>query len=684
MRTFRWLAVVGAMVGAATIGACSSTQQSLECSFQTEGCPCTPGTEAACADTLDRSADQLTCAVGTRTCGADGKWGACAHQRIGYMSVGPTDQNGIRPLGPGVPTPCTDNPCNPNCVGITDTPDGLDPGDGGARITDAGISIQPGDASKQDAGACVNLQCLVAKCDGGASTTLTGTVYDPAGLNPIYNATVYVPNAPLPPFPNGVGVETCSAQSTAIAVTTTTTGPDGKFTLTGVPSGSNIPLVVQVGRWRRAVTIPSVTSCVSQAVSPTLTRLPRNKSEGDMPQMAIATGSADPFECLLLKMGISASEFVPGANISNYANTGRVHVYRANGAKLASGSTPAASTWWDSPARWSQYNIAFLPCEGSELDKTSTQDTNLLNYANAGGRIFPTHYSYTWLRMGPAPFQTVVNWNTGNQFSISDPLTAYVDNTFPKGQAYQQWLINVGASPTPGRVSLREPRWNVNTTSANAQRWLYGWSNNGTSGSPNTVQALTFNTPVGAPPANQVGRVAFTSYHVSANAICNSSADFPNRCCTGALTAQEKALEFMVFDVSSCVEPDVPPPPPTPPYTKPAVFVRDYQAVCPSEKRAVWRWWQFKTTTPADSSIAFSAQTADTSGALAAAPSVSLATVSGAPIVTWTGVDVNPKLPGQLSKAWLRITMTLNPSSDGYSAPTVNAWQQLYDCIDAQ
>ena len=41
--------------------------------------------------------------------------------------------------------------------------------------------------------------------------------------------------------------------------------------------------------------------------------MPQNQTQGDIPLIAIATGSADQVECVLLKMGISQSEFTdPG------------------------------------------------------------------------------------------------------------------------------------------------------------------------------------------------------------------------------------------------------------------------------------------------------------------------------------------------------------------------------------
>src|SRR4051812_48169541 len=90
-------------------------------------------------------------------------------------------------------------------------PDGDQVGgkDGGA--VDGGPSFLPPDSLGDggDSGECVNLQCKQVTCTGGAKTTVTGTVYDPAGANPLYNAIVYVPNGKVEPFTPGVTCDQC-------------------------------------------------------------------------------------------------------------------------------------------------------------------------------------------------------------------------------------------------------------------------------------------------------------------------------------------------------------------------------------------------------------------------------------------------------------------------------------------
>src|SRR5262245_50735713 len=97
---------------------------------------------------------------------------------------------------------------------------GHDDGVGGRRITrDAGMP----------AGPCTNLQCRqttctmgdcqVPACSNGMSTTLTGTVYEPAGNVPLYNAHVYVPNRELSSIAEGASCELCDTALSGIPIT---------------------------------------------------------------------------------------------------------------------------------------------------------------------------------------------------------------------------------------------------------------------------------------------------------------------------------------------------------------------------------------------------------------------------------------------------------------------------------
>ena len=77
----------------------------------------------------------------------------------------------------------------------------------------------------------------------------------------------------------------------------------------------------------------------------------------------------------------------------------------------------------------------------------------------------------------------------------------------------------------------------------------------------NPVMQMTFNTPVGAPAANQCGRVMYNDYHVFN--VRSAGANFPNECpatpTTHVMSAQEKMLEYALFDLSTFVQPVVVP-----------------------------------------------------------------------------------------------------------------------------
>jgi hypothetical protein len=116
----------------------------------------------------------------------------------------------------------------------------------------------------------------------------------------------------------------------------------------------------------------------------------------------------------------------------------------------------------------------------------------------------------------------------------------------------------VGASANPGELVLKEAEHSVDSVDSDlARRWIYGTDPEGiadTTRVPEMVQYFSFTTPVGAP---ECGRMVFSDLHVSFGGGDDADTPFPDRCNAspdGELSPQEKALEFMIFDLSSCIQ----------------------------------------------------------------------------------------------------------------------------------
>ncbi|MCC6646926.1 MAG: hypothetical protein IT374_15300 [Polyangiaceae bacterium] len=499
----------------------------------------------------------------------------CASQGVG---CGPAGDGCGQPLdcgacpqgttcgGGGVPGACGAPTCVPQTCQSQGVTCGV-VGDGCGGSLSCGSCAAPqicGGGGTAGKCGCTGVCAGVVTCPGNQKTTLSGKVYDPAGNNPLYNALVYVPNTktPLPPFSSTLTCDQCGATAAGDPLVTAYTQPDGSFALSNVPVGADIPLVVQLGHWRMQYTIDITNACGNTTVTDKSLRMPRNRGEGDIPRMALVTGSVDGLECVLRKMGVDDAEF------GNPGSASRIHLYSGDDVGVAgqttygrgatiNGSTPSqAALFSGSTPAIMGYDMTLLACQGLPAAKVPAQQAALQAYAAAGGRVFATHYSYPWLTnkayavpqgTGNGPYESVATWNHhpyGNP--TPDPASVNVA-TNPRGPAFLAWLQAVNALP----LEISQARWDVDAVVPPTQEWITD-----TKSAPHFPLHFTFNTPLGAASSSQCGRVLFSDFHVL-NAY-NYGKTFPAECDSSPMSAQEKILEFMIFDLGSCVQPYTP------------------------------------------------------------------------------------------------------------------------------
>jgi len=528
---------------------------SLDCG----GCPesqyCGGGGASKCGGDICTPA---TCEAGS-SCGkiGDGCGGSldCGSCASGFCGGGGPNRCGDGSYPDGGSATCTPRTCaeaNAGCGPVADGCGGLiqcgscsapQTCGGGGHPSVCELPRLPDGGST-----CTNLCLRQQSCDGGSTTTVSGTVFAPNGQDPLYGALVYVPNGPVQPFAPGVSCLTCESQVSGTPLVSATTDAQGRFTLFDVPTGASVPLVVQLGRWRRQVTIPAVAACGDTALPATLTRLPKNRSEGDIPLTAMVTGNVDALECVLRGIGLDDSEF------GNPGSAARIQLFTAAGTGPGASidaNTPSSAALTADAGVLDGYDMVLFGCEGYEHPKAQSDLASVLQYANVGGRVFATHFSYTWLDTDTT-WKAAADWNPGH--GQGNNIVGDVDTSFAKGQAFSDWLDAVGASTAPGseQVSIDNWRWDVDGVKGRTQSWITTNAQ-----STNSVQHLTFNTPFTAPADQQCGRVLFSDFHVS-NAQAKGKT-FPAECASGGLTAQEHILEFMLFDLASCVSPDTNP-----------------------------------------------------------------------------------------------------------------------------
>lgn len=443
----------------------------------------------------------------------------------------------------------------------------------------------------------------VPNCTGRPQVTrLVGRVVTPGRTDGDQANQVGVPNAyvyilrsndpaTLPAIPtgiptNGTRCDRCDQQELGPILGAATTNATGGYVIEGnVPVGQEFVLVVKVGKFRRAVrhTIPAASACTTINLPAQLpanpTRLPRHMTDGlavNIPKIAITTGIIDAMECVFSKMGLANSEFGNPGPTANAA--ARLHMYRggpaaAPGGASMDGSTPHDSALYPNLARMLAYDMVVADCEGQQFDgafaERDAYGANVREFVNRGGRLFASHLSFSWLHEnGTTPYAAGTAIQTGLGPAATWDPGIYTDTSgtgqisrgrpraSPRIQTFADWAAAYGVAGPPNYTfNITDPRSNNTGLGASTEEFVHRTNGN------QRTQQLSFNTPYGAPAAAACGRVAYSGFHVTAGGgdAPYANAVFPNHC-GGNLTAQEKVLLFMLFDLGACVG-QLPPPP---------------------------------------------------------------------------------------------------------------------------
>ena len=140
--------------------------------------------------------------------------------------------------------------------------------------------------------------------------------------------------------------------------------------------------------------------------------------------------------------------------------------------------------------------------------------------------------------------KSVAAWGgTGSATDTSGEFS--IDRSFPKGEKFGDWLKLNDASSDGENIHIEEFGDSIDAANDKSQQWIFGSDDH-------PVKYLSFNTPVDSETDPQCGRAVISDIHVGAG----DDSKVPSGCSSNSLTAQEKALLFLLMDLSSCVQDD--------------------------------------------------------------------------------------------------------------------------------
>jgi hypothetical protein len=273
----------------------------------------------------------------------------------------------------------------------------------------------------------------------------------------------------------------------------------------------------------------------------------------DLPTIAVESGNDDPVECILLQLGVAASEF------GNGSGSGHVQLYW-NPAAIP-GASPrmfgSSATYGDITQLWSnyralsQFDIVIL---GDDSDDTGSSKppaavATVGQYADTGGQLVLTGSTQSIWIGSNAAWANELTFDAQVDGVATSAAMFTVDETTPGGEIYADWLYDVGASPSPGTIYVSNASYQcVGYDAGTVARWLHA-TPSAANGEESGDELTSFATPIGS----ACGQVVYSDFDVAfggGNCACSA---FPSNC-TGAdeMTPQVKAMAYLLFGGGRC------------------------------------------------------------------------------------------------------------------------------------
>ena len=355
--------------------------------------------------------------------------------------------------------------------------------------------------------------------DLSPNAKFTGKVLTPKGDIPIAGALVYLVQQKPDPMPDANYCDSCVKLDKTVPEVLTKT--DGTFEIVANRVGKQF-LVIQKGQFRRVIEVDvkagtDVVVSRADGLLPTAT----DAAKGDhVPSVLVIDTTYDDIEETLDKLGMSSQKEL---------QSGRLSFLR-------------------DPAKLAKYQIIFLPCGtcgtvggsnfiGNDNALDPVLQANLKDWVQKGGRLYVTDFAYSFMNETWKNYVTFAP-NRGCDTSAYDTPAKIEDvglKDWLAGQGHTNFQFEEAWLKIDYVNEVDVPDGAGGTKKYTPKIWAYGQD-----GSRNRPMTLSFE--------DGCGRVLYSAYHSEGDPSASTT-----------LLPQEKALMYVLFEVTTCiVDPVIP------------------------------------------------------------------------------------------------------------------------------